>query len=389
LIEVIDVLIDVLGVSCAAAGVHVRSAATLGGHFGLCDTRPLPTDLALLLAAAGAKLQVMTATAQHYTGQQYGQHQFGQQYGQQYLDGQSWQQQQPAQALDLTWMSAEQFLADSAVGQKHHQHQQQQQQQRQEDQSAAAAAAAMSTAAGGFDLLGDALLGPDCIAGAQVLQLESTCSGQQQQQPQPAGMAAGGSSSSSMRVVTAVWLPYADDKVERFWSYKLSWRHVNSHAFVNMALWLKFEPNSSSSSSRRRGGRGGDGDGAAGAVGALASQADPAFAGCCVSAARLFLGCPPVDKLHTALSAAAAKPAAAAAAVGEESWLVLRAGGVEEVLTGSTVTVQVSISSSWFVGGLPTVGCLPAGTCCCAASCTCNPHYGSMLVLMCCKDGAL
>jgi hypothetical protein len=261
-------------------------------------------------------------------------------------------------------MSAEEFLANSAVGQKHlhiHHHQQQQQQQGPYATAAASAATAPSTAADGFDLLGGALLGPDCIAGAQLMQPEPTSSGQQQQQP--ARMATG--SSSSMRVVTAVWLPYADDGVERYWSYRLSWRHVNSHAFVNMALWLQYEPSSSSSSSC-------GGDGSTGAVGAaLARQADPAFAGCRVSAARLFLGCPPAVKTHiTPLTGAAgADMAAAAAAVDDEAWLVLRAGGVEEVLTGSTVTVQVRTSSCWRVEGLAAFLLAP-GRCCAALHAT-------------------
>jgi hypothetical protein len=43
---------------CMAAGHHVRSAATVGGHFGLAKARPLQSDLATVMMAAGAQLQV-------------------------------------------------------------------------------------------------------------------------------------------------------------------------------------------------------------------------------------------------------------------------------------------------------------------------------------------
>lgn len=297
----------------------MRSAATLGGHFGLCDRRPLPSDLALVLAAAGAKLQVMTVHTSHSAVHQQQQQQYGQQWRQWGGDVAIQQQQQQFDALDLKWMSVEAFLANSAVGK-----------QRQQQQQVAAVAEGET----GADLLaGGVLLGPDCIAGAQLVQTQTPTAPpayqQQQAMQAPPGSGSSGSSSdsgSSMRVVTAVWLPYADDSSERFWSYKLSWRHVNSHAFVNMALWMKFDSSSSTPcSSNSSSGECGGGD-AAGS--ALTKQAEPEFAGCSVSAIRLFVGCPVVKDCQTA-------------AADDESWLVLRSGGVEEALTGGSVTVQV------------------------------------------------
>jgi hypothetical protein len=284
------------------------------------------------------------------------------------------QQQQQAAPLDLQWVSVGTFLADSAIG----------------CPTAAPTATPAATPAAAPACTADGLLSPDCIAGAQQLQPEQPITPQhnqqqyheqqqQQQQQQwvaqqshsqagpygqhnPAPGTHTSSSSSSgrrprcMRVVVAIWLPYADDSSQRFWSYKLALRHTNSHALANMALWLKFDTSSSS---------GGRGDAAAiGGTGscssstevegsssssssmellaALAAQADPHFAGCVVSEARLFVGCPPEDSsIDPKAATAAAAAGNTAAAAGGEQWRLLRVSAVESVLTGSAVNLEV------------------------------------------------
>lgn len=362
------------------AGVHVRSAATLGGHFGLCATHPLPTDLGLVLAAAGARLQVMTV--HHHTNNQQNlqlhnhsnchyiqqQQQQGIWYTGQQQQQAGFQQQQP-DSLDLQWMSVEAFLAGSAVGLSSSSC------LKQGPCNRAAAAAADShvdpdaqaavsppgtgNAVGpdGFEGISSWELDPESIAGARSTLIERQVLHQAQEQQ--AGACSGSStgscsSDSAVQVVTAVWLPYADDTQERFWSYKLSWRHSNSHAFVNMAVWLRLQ------SAAREDGSKPAGD-AGGSLEAILPQVDE-DAGRVVTEARVLLGCPPTYQQQDSTGCPrhqgsvclspgrvgvipGSTGSSTDAGADKESWVVLRTDMVEKVLTGTQVTPQVRSNS--------------------------------------------
>jgi hypothetical protein len=163
------------------AGVHVRSAATLGGHFGLLAVKPLPSDLAVTLAAAGAWLQLMTvepaelATTAAAAAE----------------DGGGAGSSSSVGSLHQQWMSVEEYLATTCVSSssssRHH-----------------------------------------SARGSSVAAVV---------QPEDAAAAA----AALYRIITAVWLPYSNDASERFWSYKIGLRHFHSHALLNMAVWTTFD----------------------------------------------------------------------------------------------------------------------------------------------------
>jgi hypothetical protein len=115
---------------------------------------------------------------------------------------------------------------------------------------------------------------------------------------------AGQRAAAGYKVVTAVWLPYGNDVRELFWSYKVALRHVNSHALVNAAMWMRFQEASSvdhsstsSSSSKTSAGVG-----------------SSTFAGRAVASARLFVGFPPEAPAAAAVANTAADMSAAAVA---------------------------------------------------------------------------
>lgn len=306
----------------------MRSAATLGGHFGLCARKPLQSDLALVLAAAGAQLQIMTIRGPQagqllHSGYSSNQPQWQQQQQQQ-LHGnwggqgqQGWQQQcTEQQQHDLRWVSVEEYLASSCVG-------------------------------GDSSTSSICEITADSVAGASVVDVTSS----QQQQPPRNTNNSSSASAHSTEVVTAVWLPYADDGSERFWSYKVALRHVNSHALVNAALWIKFDQSATAlttqGSSTGSCSSGDDG------VQQITSLVDPRFAGARILSAKLFVGLPPGSHSSTGErngSAAAAGSGSGGSSHGtegdrdEEAWRITRVREVEKVLCGQAVDIQVTLA---------------------------------------------
>lgn len=307
-------------------GVHVRSAATLGGHFALCARKPLPTDLGLLLAAAGAHIQIMTVRPAEGSGKgsSSNQQQWQRWQHQQQCYG-VWQQQQrpQRQQYDLHWVSVEDYLEASCIGSNGC---------RQECSN------------------NNALeITADSIAGGNVLYEDS--------QPRQSGSCAPSSSSGNghitacgteatplPHVITAVWLPYGDDSSERLWSYKLAVRHVNSHALVNAALWIKFDQQPAVSTTPGSSSAGGNNSSCGCEPGQLLeSQTDPRFAGVRVASARLFVGLPPgtADGTSAAASEVSSSSGRGPKYQADEPWCMSRVREVESVLCGRAVDVKV------------------------------------------------
>lgn len=299
------------------SGVQVRCAATLGGHFGLLASKPLPTDLGLVLAAAGARLQVLTvrlagpeaskvaaiAVSAPPAGEETASHAGIDTYKQrdQQKQGQK-QGKKQGQQLDLKWVSVEEYIASSCVGN-----------------------ASGSSNGGGV--------------------------------PASPAAAAAGEAGAAYQIITAVLLPYADDSCQKFCSYKLGLRHFNSHALVNAALLLHFDPSTVTHQQQQQQ-QGSDRDSNSRAKGSagtgrdlltqLIHQADLRFAGAVIASARVFAGFPSDSQSDTGGGMAASAGAAGVAGGAgqqQEGWCVVRLHNVEQELVGKAVEVQVRLGS--------------------------------------------